>query len=495
MDILFSWVGMGDIRAYQGERGVGLGPVAQALSERRFDLAILLSDHGERDTEGYQSWLKQHTATEVMVEHYQLTGPTNMGEIWQAAIKSVDQVAETWSGVRRFYHTTPGTPVMGAVWLLLHTIRPATLIETMKDHGTHTLRVPFDITAEFLPYVNPKPTETARRISQGIVPEGAGWETIVYECDAMHEAVAMAQRVAVRNLPVLIEGESGTGKELIARAIHNSSPAAKGRFVAVNCGAIPKDLVAAELFGHKRGTFTNALADRLGHFREADGGTLFLDEIGELPPEVQVALLRPLQNHEVLPVGESRPVPVNVRLVAATHRALVDELAAGRFREDLFYRIAVAMIRVPPLRERVGDHMKLAEHLLAAINDGSRNEPGWVPKRLSAKAKNVILTHDWPGNVRELQNTLYRAAVWSEGEVISDAHLRSALVERKAPRHAHGAALPRGTALPDYLDGISRDAIAQALAAEHGSKTRAARRLGFKNHQTLSNWMERLGLA
>ena len=191
----------------------------------------------------------------------------------------------------------------------------------------------------------------------------------------MVRLVEKAQQVALRNVPVLLEGESGTGKELFARAIHQHSPRRDEPFIAVNCGAIPQNLVESELFGHEKGAFTGANAPRKGHFESAHGGTLFLDEIGELPKDMQVRLLRVLQEGEVVRLGASRPISLDVRIVAATNRTLIEEVGEGRFREDLFYRIAVAYLKLPPLRERPGDLGLLIDHLIEQINRESEEQP------------------------------------------------------------------------------------------------------------------------
>ena len=196
----------------------------------------------------------------------------------------------------------------------------------------------------------------------------------------MAHLVERAQRVALRNVPVLLEGESGTGKELFARAIHRDSPRRDQPFIPVNCGAIPQALVESELFGHEKGTFTGANAQRKGHFESANGGTIFLDEIGELPKDMQVRLLRVLQEGEVVRLGASKPINVDVRIVAATNRTLIEEVGEGRFREDLFYRIAVAYLKLPPLRDRPGDLGLLIDHLIDQINRESEEQPGYRRK-------------------------------------------------------------------------------------------------------------------
>src|SRR5581483_8539743 len=248
-------------------------------------------------------------------------------------------------GLDLVLHLSPGTPAMAAVWIILAKTRfPAKLIESSRQHGIRTASVPFEISADFLPDLLRRPDEELERLSAGLPPEAPEFADIVHRGAGMKRVILRSRRVAARSVPVLIEGETGTGKELLARAIHQASPR-KGRpFVAVNCGAIPGELVESELFGHEKGAFTGATAQRKGHFQETDGGTLFLDEVGELPKPAQVKLLRALQEGEVVPIGSSRPVKVDVRLIADTNRSLVQDVAAGQFREDLFHRLAVAVL-------------------------------------------------------------------------------------------------------------------------------------------------------
>jgi transcriptional regulator with GAF, ATPase, and Fis domain len=299
---------------------------------------------------------------------------------------------------------------------------------------------------------------------------------------------------------VLIEGESGTGKELLARALHHSGPRRAAPFVAVNCGAIPEALVEAELFGHEKGAFTGALAARPGHFRAAAGGTLFLDEVGELPLAAQVKLLRALQEGEVTPVGSSRAVAVDVRVLAATHRNLVADVAAGRFRGDLFYRLAVAILRVPPLRERQGDFGALVDRLLEQVNRESAGDPGYTPRRLTPAARRRLQGHDWPGNVRELLNTLRRAALWSARTALDGDDIGDALVAEPAPASAATPAAAADQPLGDGFDleatlaGVARHYLERALRQADGNRTRAAALLGLASRQTLSNWARRYGV-
>jgi two-component system response regulator AtoC len=275
---------------------------------------------------------------------------------------------------------------------------------------------------------------------------------------------------------VLIHGESGTGKELVARALHRLSPRRGGPFVAVNCGAIPENLLESEIFGHVRGAFTDARGDRKGLFEQAHGGTLFLDEIVELPLHMQVALLRVLQEGEVRPVGGSRAVAVDVRVVAASAVPARERVRAGLFREDLFYRLGVIELAVPPLRQRSDDIPLLVEFLVAQAN-----------RRLGATIRGVhphalarLQAWRWPGNIRELQNVIEQAAVMSEGDEIEVEALPAALqAEATAPQPEGGAAepalaLPAGLSIPAAVEAIERRLIEAALRRCDGNRTHAA---------------------
>jgi two-component system response regulator PilR (NtrC family) len=287
----------------------------------------------------------------------------------------------------------------------------------------------------------------------------------------------LVEKVAAPQTTVLVCGESGTGKEVVARAIH-----ARGRgdlpFVAVNCGAIPEGLIESELFGHEKGSFTGAHERRAGLFEVAGSGTLFLDEIGELPPHVQVALLRALQERRVRRVGGTTDVVVSARIVGATNRDLSEEVRAGRFREDLFYRLNVIQLRVPPLRERREDLPLFVAHFLERF----AAELGIRAPRLSPEAERAVLSHDYPGNVRELANVIERAVTLSDGDVIGLEALPPALRGGRSGASAAGSVpvLPEaGFDLQAHLDAIERELLAQALARTGGVKTEAARLLSL----------------
>jgi transcriptional regulator with PAS, ATPase and Fis domain len=278
---------------------------------------------------------------------------------------------------------------------------------------------------------------------------------------------------------------------MLARAIHRASPRRDRPFIAVNSGAIPAELVESELFGHEKGAFTDAKQPRKGYFEAADGGTLFLDELGELPGPAQVKLLRAVQEGEIVRLGANKPLVVDVRIVGATNRTLTEEIAAGRFREDLFYRLAVAVLKIPPLRERTGDLGPLVEHLLHHVNEEAASEPGFKEKKLSVGARNLLVAHPWPGNVRELLNTLRRAAIWSDGMVISSEDVREALLPAAIPARQDllGRPLGGGFNLAELLKEVARHYLRRGMDEAQGNKTKAAELVGLPSYQTLTNWL------
>lgn len=498
--VLVAWIGHADLRASESEADLGVGPVAQAIEALRFDHAFLIADHEDRLLNRYSSWIRDRSGetTTIQVLREKLTSPTNFSEIYVAAVNASEcALADDPDNTSLTYHLSPGTPAMAAVWIILAKTRfPAELIESSKERGVVTASVPFDISADFLPDLLRRPDEKLQRLSAGLPPEAPEFDTIIHRSDIMERTILRARHVAPRSVPVLIEGETGTGKELLARAIHQASPRRAKPFVAVNCGAIPPELVESELFGHEKGAFSGAVTRRMGHFLEAHGGSLFLDEIGELPKSAQVKLLRTLQEGEVLPVGSSRSRDVDVRIIAATNRSILSEVADGTFREDLFHRLAVAILRLPPLRERTADLPLLIDHLLAVVNREGHEQPGFVEKRFSAGARELLLAHPWPGNVRELQNTLSRASIWTPDAVLKAEDIRDALLPpiRAADDGVLGKPLGDSLDLPEVLADVARHYLRRALDEAHGNKTQAAQLLGLPSYQTLTNWTKRYGV-
>jgi two-component system NtrC family response regulator len=318
-------------------------------------------------------------------------------------------------------------------------------------------------------------TETWLRDKEDVVR----FEEILGATPAMREIFRIIQRVAKSDATVLVQGESGTGKELIARAIHRRSPRAEAPFVAINCGAIPETLLEAELFGHERGAFTGAHMQRKGRIELVAGGTLFLDEIGELSPMLQVKLLRFLQERTIERVGGRELIPVDTRVIAATNRDLKVELERGGFREDLYYRLSVVAVRVPPLRERGEDIVVLANAFLRRVGQEQRRRLHFSPEALQA-----IMAYRWPGNIRELENRVSRAVIMARGGLITaeDLDLQAATQDQD-----------RTASLRETRDEAEREALVESLARHGGNISRAARELQI-SRPTFHGLLERHGI-
>jgi DNA-binding NtrC family response regulator len=327
------------------------------------------------------------------------------------------------------------------------------------------------------------------------IPALLAFDEIVGSTPDFRSALAIAAKAARARIPVLLEGESGVGKEVVAEAIHAASPRAKKPMTTVNCGALPPNLIESELFGHERGAFTGAFDKKIGRFVDADGGTLFLDEVGEMPLDAQVKLLHVIQTGEIHPLGARHGREVDVRVIAATNRRLLDEVEAGRFREDLYYRLNVVQVTIPPLRERAGDIPALARHLLARI----ATQPGLRPLGITDDALALLGGYDWPGNVRQLQNALFRAAVLCEGAALTRAdfpQIASMGARRTAPPSSPtggGVTLFNPDGNMRALDDIEADVIRLAIGHYRGRMTEVARRLGI-GRSTLYRKLGELGI-
>jgi two-component system nitrogen regulation response regulator GlnG len=378
-------------------------------------------------------------------------------------------------------------------------------VEAMKRGALDYLVKPFGV-AEVKALVGK--TRRARALEQEVHElrrevgrRSVAGDRLVGKSPALLEIFKTVGRVAGRDVSVLITGESGTGKELVARAIHAASRRAEGPFVALNTAAIPRDLLESELFGHERGAFTGALESRIGRFREASGGTLFLDEIGDMPVELQAKLLRVLQNEAVTPVGGRRGEPVDVRIIAATHRDLDAAVLEGGFREDLLYRLRVVPLHIPPLRERRDDIPVLTKHFV----DRYADELGAGTHYLAEASIEKLAAHDWPGNVRELENAIKRALVLASGEVLLPEDF--CFLDEKPPRDDDGTdlvALVReqvqealeGSGENVYrriLERVERPLLETVLARTAGNQIRAAALLGI-NRNTLRKKIVELGI-
>ncbi len=502
--VVICWLGRTDLNACGGQAEAGLGPVAQALEWERFDRLILLNNYPASHAEAYRSWLgARHPDLNLAMRHVRLSGPTCYSEIYQAALSLLHGATDENPGARLTLHLSPGTPAMAAVWIILAKTRfPARLIESSRDHGVRVVDFPFDLSAEFLPDALQPDALRERdarleRLSASLPPLAPAFADIIHRCEPMRRVLLKARKAALRSVPVLIEGESGTGKELLARAMHQAGPRLGGPFIAVNCGAIPAELAESELFGHVKGAFTGADRARTGYFEAANQGTLFLDEIGELPLSAQVKVLRVLQESEVVRVGDTKPIPLDIRIMAATNRDLLAEVRADRFRADLFYRLAVAVLKLPALRHRPGDLGLLMDRLLEQVNDESMEEPGYQSRTLAPSARNLLLAHPWPGNVRELMNTLRRAAIWSDDATIQAEDIRDALLPDMVTHAEEGILnrpLDESLDISGLMGHVARHYLDRALEDAGGNLTRAAQMLGLGSYQTLKNWMKRYGV-
>ncbi|ESS14735.1 Transcriptional regulatory protein ZraR [Betaproteobacteria bacterium MOLA814] len=497
---LITWIGAADHECAEAKRGSDLGPIATALlGEKRYDRIYLLTNYDFDRSKSYCTWLESmsnYDSSVIDLYSVDLISPIDYGDIYTQVSSNLQQAGLPRDDVELTFHVSPGTPAMAAIWIILAKTRfPAKLIQTSRDKGVESVDFFFDLASDFLPEYLQRSGERVRRLADTPQLSTPEFGKIIHQSQVVANQISLARRIAVYEVPVLILGETGTGKELFAEAIHAASSRAGQPFVAVNCGAIAPELANSELFGHKKGAFTGASADRKGHFLEASGGTLFLDEVGDLPLDTQVRLLRALQSHEITPMGQSKPIKINTRILAATHRDLAADVAAGRFREDLFHRLAVGILQLPPLRERPGDVELLAHHFLASINADSAGRPEAQNKTITPAALKLLQSLTWPGNIRELYHTLLRAVIWSAGPGVTDQDVQAAvLTVAKTAVSNHFSVLSDGFELRERLDEVARSLINQALRQSGQRKSAAAKLLGFANHQTLANWMKRLGM-
>jgi DNA-binding NtrC family response regulator len=493
--VLLTWLGRHDLDAGSHDQ---LGPIASIALEADWpfdEIRILVNDWFD-EISGYERWLKEALATQkrraqITFRQCSLKNPIDYPGIYSVCREELAGLTEDNAKVT--LNLTSGTPAMVANWLLLGKgVYDTKLVQTSRQGGLSVVELPFDISLEYLE----RQDSHLGAIAASTPEIDVHFEHLQSRSAAMQEVIGLAKKLAVRNVPVIIQGETGTGKEVVAEAIHVASRRSGNPLIAVNCAAIPESLIDSHLFGHRKGAFTGADANRNGCFDEAEGGTLFLDEVGELSLEAQAKLLRALQKNEITTVGDSKPHRVDVRVMAATHRDLLSMVEQGDFREDLFYRLAIGVLQLPPLRQRVEDIPSLVKILLEQLNEEAQSQPGYVSKNISESAIKFIEAQSWPGNIRELWNTLLRASIWSDGSELTVEHLQRAMIERPGSK-PKGARLPdigQGIDINEVLDKTKRYYAEEALKATAGQKVKAARLLGLPNHQTLSNWLKQWGM-
>ncbi len=519
--VFLAWIGHSDLRALASDSPAALqkeimarvkgelppkgdtGPIRTLLDHEPFDEIHLLSTYPAETTKQYAGWLKQKVRT-VQIK---LPTPTDYPAIFEAADTELRKIRERLDArsAELCLHLSPGTPAMAAVWLLLGKTRyPATFYETFQKRSWVTT-VPFDLTLDVIPEILRDADSRLSHLAAKPPSDVVGFEDIIGDSQAIRLAVGRAERAAVRSVSVLLLGESGTGKELFAQAIHRASPRKDKPLVPINCAAVASNLLESELFGHVKGAFTGADRNRAGAFESANSGTLFLDEVGECNLDLQAKLLRVLQPPDdghpcarrFRPVGGDRDATADVRVIAATNVDLQDAIRSRKFREDLFYRLAVITIQIPPLRDRRADIPQIAARLLGRINTQFRSdvERGSEDKSLSDSAIAFVKRHDWPGNIRQLFNALLQAAVMTEGNSITRTDIIAALggfSESRPAGDLRERSLGDGFKLEDVLNELQRHYLRRAMTEAHGVKAHAARLLGIDNYQTLDAQLKRL---
>lgn len=521
--VLVQWIGHSDLRALAANSSQSrceklmstlggklpeksdLGPTKTLVATQEFDEIRLLTNYSHE----FNGWFAKWLGGKTQLCEVELSKPTDYASIFEIANRELESIksSKTWAETDLCLHLSPGTPAMTAVWLLLGKTRfPASFYETYGGSSWIT-DVPFDL-IDVIPEVLRDPDAHLQHLAAQAPAEIEGFEDIAGESRAIRDAVGRAKRAAIRNVSVLLIGESGTGKEMFAQAIHKASNRRDKPMRSVNCAALAKSLLESELFGHSKGAFTGADAERKGLFEVADGGTVFLDEIGECDLETQAKLLRVLQPvtgegpsvRYIQRLGDGKDRKVDVRIIAATNKDLFAAMRKGEFREDLYYRLAGITISLPPLRDRKTDIPKIAERFLGLLNaQFEADQPGYEHKSLSASAIAFVKTLPWQGNVRQLYNALMQAAVLTDGKIIGRKEVAASIAEMPDSGNGTSAVWDRPLGdefdLEEHLNDIHRQYLRRAMEESGGVKAKAARLLGMKNYQTLDAQLKRLGVT
>ncbi|MEM0514261.1 sigma-54 dependent transcriptional regulator [Pseudoalteromonas sp. YIC-827] len=496
LNTLLTWLGNKDLENMETEQSAAI--VALAIkSPKPFDKIVILSNHQEAKWDRYERFLSKRLATigrpheNISINKVSIMSPIDYPSIAKVTKHWVDRLSEEASTLS--INLTSGTPAMASLSVLIGKAKTnVSFVQTSPSNELLEVDIPLDFANE---YRYSASREIASNAASKPKSEKA-FSDINANSMPMKLTVDKAKKIAASEVPALILGETGTGKELMANAIHKGSLRADKPLRVVNCGALAENLVDSTLFGHTKGAFTGAEKEHAGLFEQANGGTLFLDEVGELKPDIQVKLLRALQQGEITRLGDNKTIQVDVRIIAATHQNLTQLIEQGSFREDLFYRLAVGIIEMPPLRERLDDLPDIVDQLAQQINQSGAKHPEYKGKIISKSGINFILSQPWKGNIRELWSTLNRAFLWSETQQVDENDLMAAMINRQASAQSEEVSLSYSDKVDivQLTEKYQKKYVEAALKASGNVKKHATEMLGLKDHQTLTNWMKRLGI-
>lgn len=417
---LFTWISKGEVR----KENLNDGYTKEVLTCIGVTHLFLLSDLDRDVTESYKERIQQQLGCEVTVQYEAKGDPSELHRIYGAALSILEKHRDKYAKANVYYLFSGGTPFHGAIWFFLNMEFPGKLVKTSREKGTEIIDYPFDVYARYrldklignisLKHPLQRPFEDMRGSKS----------------KAMQAVIRIANKVASYKIPVLITGPTGTGKQVMAAAIHAASKRNKKQMVSLNCAAIPEGLIESELFGHKRGAFTGADSDRDGKILLANNSTLFLDEVADLSLNAQIKLLTVLEESSFYPVGGNTKIEVDFRLIAATNKSLVEEVAAGKFREDLYYRLCGALIQIPALKDRAQDLVELIDHFWNEKIPEELKIPKNRKKTLSPGARLNLESYSWPGNIRELKNCLMRLYVWSSNREVTEDEVKQMYIPK-----------------------------------------------------------------
>lgn len=497
MHTLLTWLGTTDLDNMQKNANAAITTIA-ARSVQPFDKIVILSNKDEEKWAQFERFLKKRMSilhrpsVDIQVHKAHIESPIDYPSIAKVTENWINKLSDESESLS--INLTSGTPTMTTLSVLIGKSKSNThFLQSTPNNELIEVSIPLDFAQAY-----------SRSAAKGIASKATSgpnlskaFTDLTAHSPAMKSVISKAQKISISELPALILGETGTGKELMAKAIHQGSLRAQKSLRIVNCGALPENIADSTLFGHKKGAFTGADKDHPGLFEQAHGGTLFLDEVGELSLNIQVKLLRALQQGEITRIGDIKSTYVDVRIIAATHQDLVALVSQGKFREDLFYRLAVGIIEMPSLRNRTEDIPHVVAQLVEQINLSSSKHPNYKSKNITQKAINFILSQSWPGNIRELWSTLNRAFLWTDNTNVDVNDIADSMINTQKLELEHNIAMSvyDKVDIVQITDNIQKSYIQAALQASGNVKKQATRMLGLKDHQTLTNWMKRLNIT